>query len=51
MKMEQEEIDRILKEYKDVFDTLEEYDKTGKLPKQFKNSLTDVKIGKIKKVA
>jgi hypothetical protein len=49
--MEQKEINRILREYKDVFDALEKYDETGKLPKQFKNSLEDVKMGKIKRVA
>jgi len=31
--MKEEDINKILKEYKDVFETLEEYDKTGKLRK------------------
>jgi len=31
--MKQKEIKKILKEYADVFNALEEYDKTGKLPK------------------
>lgn len=32
--MNEKEIKRILKEHKDAFDILEEYDKTGKLPKE-----------------
>lgn len=31
--MEEEETKRILKKYKKCFEALEEYDKTGKLPK------------------
>ncbi len=31
--------DKILKKYKKVFEALEEYDRTGKLPKIDKNSI------------
>jgi hypothetical protein len=31
--MKQKEINKILKENKDLFDALENYDKTGKIPK------------------
>ena len=31
--MDQKQIDKILKDNKDMFDALEEYDRTGKLPK------------------
>jgi len=33
MTLSEKEIKRILIKYKDVFDALEEYDRTGKLPK------------------
>lgn len=35
--MEEKQIKKILKENKKYFDALEEYDKTGKLPKLNKN--------------
>jgi hypothetical protein len=40
-----ERIDRILKEYKDVFEALENYDKTGKLelPSQRKRTIPVIK--------
>ena len=33
MTIDNKEIDRIMEKYKDVFEALESYDKTGKLPK------------------
>ena len=60
--MEQKQINRILKKYKDDFEALENYDKTGELifqgkridldlVKQFEKGLIDLKARKIKRVA
>lgn len=47
------EINKILKEYKDVFETLARYDETGKLPSQRKRidiTLSVETIDKLKKL-
>ena len=41
--MNQREIDKILKDNKEIFDALGEYDKTGKLPKISKKDKKKVK--------
>lgn len=48
--MKQKEIQRILNKYRDVFEALENYDKTD-LENQFKRSLEDVRLGRVRKVA
>ena len=53
MSLSEEEIKKILKEYKDVFKALEEYDKTGELPFQRKRidiTLPVEIINKLKKL-
>ena len=53
-KMNQKEINKILKEYKDVFETLENYDKTRELPFQRKRidiTLSLKTIEKLKKLS
>lgn len=40
--MNQKEINKIMKEYKDVFDTLENYDQTRELP--FKRKRIDITL-------
>jgi len=41
---------KILKEYKDVFDTLKKYDETGKLPSQRKRIDITLSVDTIKKL-
>lgn len=51
--MQSSEINKILKEYKDVFEALEEYDKTQELPFQRKRidiTLSVKTINKLKKI-
>lgn len=51
--MQSSEIKKILKEYKDVFETLARYDETGKLPNQRKRidiTLSVKTIDKLKKL-
>ena len=51
--MQSNEIKKILKEYKEVFETLENYDKTGELPFQRKRidiTLSIKTIEKLKKL-
>jgi len=48
--MKQEQIDRILKKYKYVFETLENYDKTHELPFQRKRIDITLSIGTIDKL-
>lgn len=48
--MEQKEIDRILRKYKDMFKALEDYDKKP-LEKQFEEGLKDLKSGRVRRVA
>jgi hypothetical protein len=51
--MKQQEINKILEKYKDVFETLENYDKTRELPFQRKRidvTLSVETINKLKKI-
>lgn len=51
--MQSDEIKKILKKYKDVFEALENYDKTGELPFQRKRidiTLSVETINKLKKI-
>lgn len=51
--MRSDEIKKILKKYKDVFEALENYDKTGELPFQRKRidiTLSVETINKLKKI-
>jgi hypothetical protein len=51
--MQSNEIKKILRNYKDVFETLKEYDETGKLPTQRKRidiTLSVETINKLKKL-
>jgi len=53
-KMKQSEINKILKEYKDVFEMLENYDKTRELPFQRKRidlTLSVETINKLRKLS
>ncbi len=52
-KMKQQQINKILKKYKDVFEALENYDKTRELPFQRKRidvTLSIETINKLKKI-
>lgn len=52
--MQSDKIKKILKEYKDVFDTLENYDKTRELPFQRKRidiTLSVETINKLKEIS
>jgi len=48
--MQSSEINKILKEYKDVFEALEEYDKTQELPFQRKRIDITLSVGTINKL-
>ncbi len=48
--MEKKEIQRILKKYKEVFETLENYDKTKELPFQRKRIDITLSVDTIKKL-
>jgi len=48
--MQSTEIKKILKKYKDVFETLENYDKTRELPFQRKRIDITLSVGTIKKL-
>jgi hypothetical protein len=48
--MQSDKIKKILKEYKDVFDTLENYDKTRELPFQRKRIDITLSVGTINKL-
>jgi hypothetical protein len=48
--MQSNEIKKILKEYKDVFETLENYDKTQELPFQRKRIDITLSVGTINKL-
>jgi hypothetical protein len=53
MVLEQKQINRIMKKYKDVFETLENYDKTRELPFQKKRvdiTLSVATINKLKEL-
>lgn len=49
-KMKQKEIKKILKEYKDVFETLENYDRTRELPFQRKRIDVTLSVETINKL-
>jgi len=49
-KMNQKEINKILKEYKDVFENLENYDKTRELPFQRKRIDITLSVRTLKKL-
>jgi hypothetical protein len=52
--MEQKTIEKIMRKYKDVFETLENYDKTGELPFQRKRidiTLSVKTINKLKEAS
>ena len=48
--MQSAEIKKIMKEYKDVFDTLEQYDRTRELPFQRKRIDITLSVGTINKL-
>jgi len=48
--MQSNEIKRILREYKDVFETLKRYDETGKLPSQRKRIDITLSVKTIEKL-
>ena len=50
LKMQSREIKKIIKKYKDVFDTLENYDKTRELPFQRKRIDITLSVGTINKL-
>ncbi|MGB9708047.1 MAG: ribbon-helix-helix domain-containing protein [Candidatus Pacearchaeota archaeon] len=49
-KMRKNEINRILKKYREVFETLEQYDQTGELPFQRKRIDTTLSVEAINKL-